>query len=130
MISQYIYISTAPRLSREDVDSILDASAHNNPAKSVTGLLLYNGRNFMQLLEGERAELDALMVRICDDSRHTGVTVIHDADVETRACPEWAMKRVIIAESIANRREMLADGLPEGLSGDARKMILNFAILN
>ena len=50
--------------------------------------------------------------------------------IEARTCPDWAMKRVLIAESIANRREMLERDLPEGLDPEVRKMIVNFAVLN
>lgn len=130
MISQYLYISTAPSLSREDVDSILASSERNNPARGVTGLLLYNGRNFLQLLEGEESELVSLMVRISHDPRHTGISMIDRKIVEERACPDWAMRRVIIAESVAKRRELLEAELPEGLDGQTRKIITNFVVLN
>ena len=130
MLSQYLYISTAPSLSREDVAAILESSAQNNPARSITGLLLYNGRNFLQLLEGEGPELDALMKRIGRDQRHTGVSLLNKSRLEERVCPEWAMKRVIIAESVASRREQLERDLPKGLEPTVRNMILNFAVLN
>ncbi len=130
MLSQYLYISTAPTLSRDEVDAILACSARNNPARAITGLLLYNGRNFLQLLEGEEEELVSLMLRITEDERHSGITLLDRRSIAERACPDWAMKRVLIAESIANRREMLDRELPEGLDPDIRKMIMNFAVLN
>jgi hypothetical protein len=40
------------------------------------------------------------------------------------------MKRVMIAESIEARREMLERDLPQGLDPEVRKMIVNFAVLN
>ncbi|ANK12329.1 BLUF domain-containing protein [Erythrobacter neustonensis] len=130
MLSQYLYISTAPTLPREEVDAILAASARNNPERGITGLLLFNGRNFLQLLEGEEREVTALMDTITADPRHSGVSVLDKRTIEARACPDWAMKRVLIAESIANRRDMLERELPEGLEPDLRKMIVNFAVLN
>ncbi len=130
MLSQYLYISTAPTLPREEVDAILAASARNNPERGITGLLLFNGRNFLQLLEGEEREVTALMDTITADPRHSGVSVLDKRTIEARACPDWAMKRVLIAESIANRRDMLERELPEGLQPDLRKMIVNFAVLN
>ena len=130
MLSQYLYISTAPTLSRDEVDAILATSARNNPARGITGLLLYNGRNFLQLIEGEEEDLVGLMLRITEDARHSGITVLDRRAIEARACPDWAMKRVLIAESIANRREMLDAELPEGLAPEIRKMIMNFAVLN
>lgn len=130
MLSQYLYISTAPTLPREEVDAILAASARNNPERGITGLLLFNGRNFLQLLEGEEREVTALMDTITADPRHSGVSVLDKRTIEARACPDWAMKRVLIAESIANRRDMLERELPDGLEPDLRKMIVNFAVLN
>ncbi|MEM1195054.1 MAG: BLUF domain-containing protein [Pseudomonadota bacterium] len=130
MISQYLYISTAPSLSRDEVDSILAASQRNNPARNVTGLLLYNGRNFLQLLEGEESELVSLMMRISHDPRHTGISMIDRKLVEERVCPNWAMKRVPIAESVANRRASLEANLPDSLDAQTRKIITNFVVLN
>jgi hypothetical protein len=130
VLSQYLYISTAPTLPREEVDAILATSARNNPARGITGLLLFNGRNFLQLLEGEEGEVNALMETIFADPRHSGVSVLERRGIQERACPDWAMKRVLIAESIASRREMLEAELPEGLDPEVRKMIVNFAVLN
>ncbi|MFW5633462.1 MAG: BLUF domain-containing protein [Erythrobacter sp.] len=130
MLNQYLYISTAPNLSREEVEAILGASARNNPERGITGLLLYNGRNFLQLLEGEESALVALMVRIGNDPRHTGVSVLVRKAISQRSCPGWAMKRVLIAESVAGRREVLERELPAGLDEETRRIILNFACLN
>ena len=130
MLSQYLYISTAPTLPREEVESILATSARNNPERGITGLLLFNGRNFLQLLEGEESEVAGLMERITQDPRHSGVSVLDRRTIADRACPDWAMKRVMIAESIASRREMLERDLPLELDPEVRKMIVNFAVLN
>ena len=130
MISQYLYISTAPSLARSDVDAILAASQRNNAARGVTGLLLYNGRNFLQLLEGDESELVSLMVKISHDPRHTGISMIDRKMVDERVCPNWAMRRVMIAESVAKRRELLEAELPDGLDSQTRKIITNFVVLN
>ena len=130
MLSQYLYISTAVGLSREEVDTILASSARNNPARGVTGLLLYNGRNFLQLLEGEQAELISLMARIGKDERHAGVSILFSGNIDARTCPFWAMKRIVIAESVKERRKQLEKDLPPGLNPTVQTMILNFATLN
>jgi hypothetical protein len=130
VLTQYLYISTAPTLPREEVDAILAASARNNPERGITGLLLFNGRNFLQLLEGEEGEVAALMDTITADPRHSGVSVLDRRTITARSCPDWAMNRVMIAESIESRREMLERDLPHGIDADVRKMIVNFAVLN
>ena len=130
MLSQYLYISTAPTLPREEVDAILATSARNNPERGITGLLLFNGRNFLQLLEGDEDDVASLMETITADPRHSGVSVLDRRGIAARTCPDWAMKRVLIAESIESRREMLERELPTGIDPDVRKMIVNFAVLN
>jgi hypothetical protein len=50
---QLTYISSAVRgLDELAVNDILKASRNNNASVGVTGLLLYNGRRFLQVLEG------------------------------------------------------------------------------
>ena len=130
MISQYVYISTAQGLTREQVEEILATCARNNNVHDVTGLLLDNGRNFLQLLEGDKDTLDSLMARIEVDPRHAGVVILHKGEAETRVCPDWAMKRIAIADAIEVRQQGLEAELPEGLDASLRKDVLNFAMLN
>ncbi|MEP3052096.1 MAG: BLUF domain-containing protein [Erythrobacter sp.] len=130
MLSQYLYISTAPGLSAEEVDQILESSVANNSARGITGILLYNGRNFMQLLEGKEDDLAALMARIAQDSRHSGVSTLDRREVSKRSCVQWAMKRVFFTESVDDRRRGLDKELPADLDPEMRKTIVNFAMLN
>ncbi|MEO1220155.1 MAG: BLUF domain-containing protein [Pseudomonadota bacterium] len=130
MISQYVYISTAINLTREEVEAILVTCARNNVANGVTGLLLYNGRNFLQLLEGDRVDLDRLLATIEEDRRHSGLAVLHKGEVEKRVCPDWAMKRIAIAEAVEARQQRLEEELPAGIEASIRKIVLNFAVLN
>jgi len=130
LISQYLYISTAPDLNREDVDAILASSQRNNPEINVTGMLLYNGRNFLQLLEGEESQLVSLMVKISHDPRHTGISMIDRRLVDQRACGDWNMQRIRISDNIEKRRELLDEQLPAALDDDLRNIVMNFAVLN
>lgn len=130
MPSQYLYISTAPHLTSDEMENILATAERNNAERGVTGFLLYNGRNFLQLLEGEESDLVALMTRIAHDTRHSGVSLIGRKEVEERSCPTWAMRRVKIAASPDDRRAELAEALPEGLDEDTLRLIMNFAVLN
>lgn len=130
MVNQYVYISTAQGLSRNDIEGILDTCARNNVQQDITGLLLYNGRNFLQLLEGEKEALDTLMRSIEVDSRHAGVAILHKGKVEHRVCPGWAMKRIAISDAIDVRQQRLEEELPSSIDAKLRDMVLNFAMLN
>ncbi len=130
MLRQYLYISTAPNLGRDDIESILDSCQRNNRERNVTGLLLYNGRNFLQLLEGEQADLLWVMRRISGDGRHSGISVLEDLDARERACPDWTMRNIRLVDDVAQRRAALDAQLPVSLDGQLRRIMLNFAGLN
>ena len=127
---QYVYVSTAEQLPSQDVTAILESCQRNNPLQGLTGLLLYNGRNFLQVLEGEHDALERVMRRIEHDSRHHGISRLHDELIESRACPDWSMRRLSLGEPGESRRERLEAELPTALDPLVRRMILNFALLN
>ena len=130
MLRQYLYISTAPNLGQDDIGNILDSCQRNNRERNVTGLLLYNGRNFLQLLEGEHADLLWVMRRISSDERHSGISVLEDMDAHERACPDWTMRNIRLVDDVAQRRAALDAELPDNLDGQLRRIMLNFAGLN
>lgn len=127
---QYLYVSTAEQLDHDDVAAILASCQRHNAERGVTGLLLYNGRNFLQLLEGSGDDLAWIMRRIEFDSRHHGISRLYDEPVAERACPDWLMKRIALGDSGEARRERLESELPASLDSHVRRMILNFALLN
>ena len=87
-----IYVSSANRLlSTEELWSLLEVSRRNNLRAGVTGMLLYKGGNFMQVIEGEAAQVDALHARILRDKRHHGVFTLLDRTLEGREFPVWSM---------------------------------------
>ena len=130
MLRQYVYISTAGGIGDEDIRSILESCQRNNLERNVTGLLLYNGRNFLQLLEGDVEDLSWVMRRIEADPRHNGVSIIEDIAAGERACPDWLMRHIRIADEVSQRRIALDAQLPAGLHSNLRRIILNFASLN
>lgn len=71
------YVSTSHiRLSAEDMQDILEAAIRNNKEADVGGTLLFNGINFLQLLEGPEDKVKKIYTRICDDARHNHVVTI------------------------------------------------------
>lgn len=112
------------------VDTIVEVSQHNNAKAGISGLLFYNSRNFLQLIEGEKAALDDLMARLSNDSRHSGIAMLEDNRIDNRSCGRWAMQRFDTAENPASRRFSILSQLPIGLSERVQTTILNFAKLN
>ena len=94
-MKRVLYFSTARAgLDEAEVDRIVsDAQAHNAKI-GVTGALGFNGRNFVQVLEGDAKTVDALITAISADPRHSGFKVIDEKEVDARAFADWNMMRV------------------------------------
>lgn len=91
-IFQTFYVSRARSAFDEAaVQSILQSSRRRNPRLAVTGCLLFSGRCFAQVLEGERGVVDDLAARIAADPRHEGVRFLHRESRAEREYADWPM---------------------------------------
>jgi hypothetical protein len=87
-----IYVSSSVRqLNDEELLDILKVSRENNSSNDVSGLLLYKGGNFMQVLEGPDDVVVSLFETIEQDPRHKGVSIISQEQIQTRQFPAWEM---------------------------------------
>jgi hypothetical protein len=104
-IINLIYVSSSYReIDADELDQILEASNRRNMADQITGMLLYAGGSFMQVLEGEEAVVDATFARIENDPRHFDVFVLERAPIEQRSFDRWSMgfRRLSHADVIAH----------------------------
>lgn len=88
---QLVYISSIRRQVAVDPVTILAQSRRNNARARVTGLLFFDGKRFLQALEGEDAAVDATFARIQQDDRHHALVVLSNRVIEQREFGEWAM---------------------------------------
>lgn len=87
-----IYISSASdNTSVSDIRDILSTAVTNNRETDITGLLMYNGLNFMQVLEGEQNDIEPLFEKISKDTRHVSVASILQGEADTRIFAPWSM---------------------------------------
>ena len=104
-VSRLIYISRARQPVPEDlVETILETARTKNAGRNVTGLLLFDGMNFMQLLEGPSEEVEALFDTIVADDRHGDIVRIVSETGVNRQFPGWSMGYAFSS----------GDNLPEG----------------
>jgi len=92
-VRQLVYISTVHRAVAATIDpaGILAASRRNNARDRITGLLFFNGKRFLQAIEGSDNAVDATFARIQADTRHYGLVILSNREVATREFGEWAM---------------------------------------
>ncbi len=87
-----IYVSSAVELfSQPELLSLLAKCHENNVSLGITGMLLYKDGNFMQILEGEEAEVRQLYSKIGNDPRHRGTIPLLEGHLEKRQFPVWSM---------------------------------------
>jgi hypothetical protein len=87
-----MYASTAAPDFREDqIPHILQKARAANEKQGITGMLLYIGGSFFQLLEGEAAVVDSVYTKIGRDRRHARVTQIIREPILERDFTGWTM---------------------------------------
>jgi Sensors of blue-light using FAD len=88
------HLSQDEALLKKEIETIIEASIRRNAPEYITGVLLFDGRDFMQILEGEEAAVMTTFERISRDPRHSDVTVIETAVIAERECGSWWMRYV------------------------------------
>lgn len=123
-----IYVSVAdPLIREEDIAAILLASRRNNARVGLTGALIYNGYNFMQLLEGPAGEVETCLDAIRADGRHSGMTEVRRRTVDARDFAEWSM---LYDPEFAGHDEDLARLAARGrIDEQDERMMANFIAL-
>ncbi|TDN38130.1 BLUF domain-containing protein [Hymenobacter sp. UV11] len=98
---QIIYhsLATGDGLPPEELAELLRQARAYNQNRRLTGLLLYaaDTKEFVQVLEGPRDEIDALYERIARDARHKHAFVLHEGPAKGRMFPDWRMGFVATA---------------------------------
>lgn len=87
-----IYVSSAQReMSEEELLLLLEQCRRRNRRQNVTGMLLYAGGNFLQVLEGEDKDVEEIYKDILNDERNNGNIVIDKDQISERTFPDWSM---------------------------------------
>lgn len=89
---QVLYISTANgAIAPTEADAILATSRRNNGGDGITGLLYFDGKRFLQALEGDTLAVDRALARIERDPRHRAIVVLSDREIATPEFGTWSM---------------------------------------
>ncbi len=103
-----VYYSERNHSTALDLRTLIATCHKNNTARSITGLLHFNGAYFIQVLEGARADVSDIYHRIAVDPRHINVILISATDARERIFPTWSM------------------GLHEGVDERSREIFLRY----
>lgn len=89
---QLVYVSkSARKMHHYEVAEIVQQSSLANGKKGITGLLLYGGGNFLQVLEGKRYTIETLYKKVARDPRHKDVRQLLLTPATGRLFSRWQM---------------------------------------
>lgn len=90
----------SPDFDNRCVTDIVRTARHFNQTHGITGILIFDGQQFCQYLEGPPRIIDDLIERIATDPRHVMFTALYQAkDLHTRRFQEWSMAYVSIGDN-------------------------------
>jgi FAD-dependent sensor of blue light len=92
MLYTILYTSHAiMNFDRYDHNSLLAQSRYKNKQLEITGMLLYAGKRYIQVLEGEKNKVLSLFSEIKKDTRHYEIRVLLQKDISKREFVDWTM---------------------------------------
>jgi len=105
-LTRIVYVSRStipgsPEEVAEEVQRIVTRAQEHNLANEITGLLLFSGKYFAQVLEGPGPNIQTLFNNIERDTRHTETQMLINHTVNNRAFSNWDMALTMI-----NQEEM------------------------
>ena len=102
-------------LQTADLEDIHRTAREVNALEGITGLLVFNGTHFLQIIEGSEQAIEELVERLRKDSRHTGFEIRDRRKVEARSFPDWSMEMVRVKASYFEARDTIADRIPDSV---------------
>lgn len=99
-------------LETSDLEAIHRSAREANALDGITGLLVFNGTHFLQIIEGAPDAIEDLVERLRLDPRHSGFEIRDQHSVEARSFPDWSMELVRVNASYFRARDTIAERLP------------------
>ena len=107
-----------------DLEAIHRTAREANALDGITGLLIFNGTHFLQIVEGAPQAIDDLVEKLRRDTRHNGLEIRDERSVDERSFPDWSMELVRVSASYFEAKDTVSDRLPETITPDVRDRII------
>lgn len=92
MLTRLIYASEATDpLTPDSVQTIVTQARQANARRHLTGMLVFDHRAFLQVLEGRREVVSEVYGRIAADKRHRRLVLMDVLPVDERLFANWDM---------------------------------------
>jgi hypothetical protein len=111
-------------LGAADLEAIHRAARELNALEGITGLLIFNGTHFLQIIEGVPQAIDDLVERLRRDPRHSSLEIRDQHEVDQRSFPDWSMELVRVSASYFEARDTVSERLPSGIAPKVRDRVI------
>ena len=130
ILTSVTYTSLAqPDLKSSDLEEIHRSARESNARDEITGLLVYNGTHFLQVVEGAEEPVAKLIERLREDPRHKGFEVRDKRRIDGRSFPDWPMELLRVTPGFFQARDAIADTLPTTVPEAIRARLLRMTEL-
>jgi len=86
-----VYVSDKVQSKPCDIDFLVRDAAAFNLSVNVTGALWFDGKQFVQILEGTKEALGQVFERITVSESHTSMTLVCFEEINSRTYKDWYM---------------------------------------
>jgi hypothetical protein len=114
-------------LTDSDLERNHQTARHLNTLDGITGLLVFDGSRFLQIIEGAETAIDDLVERLRRDGRHSAFEVRDERVVRKKSFSGWSMQLVRVSSGYRNARPELASLLPDEISAEVRELALRMS---
>jgi len=111
-------------LTARDIEAIHRNARDVNSIEGITGLLIFNGTHFLQIVEGSPLAIDDLVERLRRDPRHSGIEIRDQRGIDERSFPDWSMELVRVSAGYFEAKDTVSDRLPETVSEPVRERVI------
>ena len=103
-------------MSEDELKKLVETSQFKNARSGITGLLISLNNTFIQYLEGEKENIEALYDTIKNDSRHKNIEIQFEGVLESRMFSKWHM-------SLETANQSTIERLPKTYSSQYKNML-------
>ncbi|HEX8064145.1 MAG TPA: BLUF domain-containing protein [Allosphingosinicella sp.] len=114
-------------LGDEDLAAIHQTARHLNALDGITGLLLFDGSRFLQIIEGSEPAIDNLVERLRMDRRHSAFEIRDERFVDRRSFSGWSMELLRVGAGFNAARDEVGTILPKEVAAPVRELVLKMA---
>jgi hypothetical protein len=111
-------------LTEADLLNIEHQARQLNALDGITGLLVYDGIRFLQIIEGAEDAIDDLIERLRSDSRHSAFEIRDERLLDARSFPSWSMELVRVGSGYRTARSEIGTKLPGTVTPAVREVAL------